>query len=167
MASPHASPVGRAGVFVAVFLCSAGFDQGTKEWALTLPAGHPQPVIRGVWDWELAHNPGVAFSRFQGIAHGPLLLSLLAIAMITVVCVIAARTRPEQRIARIGYALIAGGALGNLIDRFRHGSVTDFIRWRAGDHLWPIFNVADALLLVGVALLFFSPRLRPAPKLQT
>lgn len=162
-----ASPYRRVGAFLAVFLCSAGFDQGTKEWALTLPAGEPQPVIKGVWDWELAHNPGVAFSRLQAIPHGAWILSLLAIAMIIVVLVIAARTRPDQRLARIGYAMIAGGALGNLIDRMRHGSVTDFIRWRAGDHLWPIFNVADALLLVGGGLLFFSPRLRSAHKLQT
>lgn len=63
--------------------------------------------------------------------------------------------------------MIAGGALGNLIDRVRHGAVTDFIRWRAGDHRWPIFNVADALLLVGVVLLFFSPRPRSLHKLET
>jgi len=162
-----ASPIRRAAAFIAVFLCSAGFDQGTKEWALTLPEGQRQPVIDGVWDWELAHNPGVAFSRFDGMAHGQLILSVVAIAMIGVVLWLAAKTRPDQRMMRIGYALIAGGALGNLVDRLRHGAVTDFIRWRAGDHLWPIFNVADALLVVGVALLFFSPRLRPAHKLQT
>ena len=162
MASWH-----RAATFITVFLCSAGFDQGTKEWALTLPPGEPQPVIKGVWDWELAHNPGVAFSSFTKLPHGQLLLSLLAIAMVLVVLVIAARTRPDQRLARVAYAMIAGGALGNLIDRLRHGAVTDFIRWRAGDHLWPIFNVADALLLVGVVLLFFSPGFRSAPRLQT
>lgn len=162
-----ASPLRRAAAFIAVFLCSAGFDQGTKEWALSLPAGEPQPVITGVWDWELAHNPGVAFSRFADIPHASILLSLLAILMISFVLVIAVRTAPEQRLARVAYAMIAGGALGNLIDRLRHGSVTDFIRWRAGDHLWPIFNVADALLLVGVVLLFFSPRPRSLHRLQT
>jgi len=155
----------RAATFLVIFLCSAGFDQGTKEWALTLPAGEPQPFIQGVWDWELAHNPGIAFSSLPGV--GPVALSLIAMAMIGVVLFLAWRTRPEERLARIGYALIAGGAVGNLIDRFRHGAVTDFIRWRAGEHAWPIFNVADALLVVGVALLFFSPRPRPAPKLAT
>lgn len=156
----------RAAMFLAIFLCSAGFDQGTKEWARTLPAGEPQPVIQGVWDWELAQNPGVAFSSFSNLPHGPLILSLLAIAMLVVVLVLASRTRPHERMARIGYALIAGGALGNLIDRMRLGSVTDFIRWRAGDHAWPIFNVADALLVVGIALLIFSPNARGMPKLQ-
>ena len=157
----------RAATFLAIFLCSAGFDQGTKEWARTLPPGEPQPVIHGVWDWELAHNPGVALSSFAKLPHGQLLLSLLAIAMLAVVLVLAARTKPEERLARIGYALIAGGALGNVIDRMRLGAVTDFIRWRAGDHLWPIFNVADALLVVGIGLLFFSTWARGVPKLQT
>lgn len=162
-----ASPLRRTATFIAVFLCSAGFDQGTKEWALTLPPGEPQPLIKGVWDWELAHNPGVAFSSFDKLPHGQLILSLLAIGMIGVVLWLAARTRPDERMMRVGYALVAGGALGNLIDRLRHGAVTDFIRWRAGDHLWPIFNVADALLVVGIALLFFSPRIRSTHKLQT
>jgi signal peptidase II len=162
-----ASRLGRAATFIAIFLCSAGFDQGTKQWALTLPPGQPQPVIDGVWDWELAHNPGVAFSSLQRIPHGAVLLALLAIVMIAGVIVIAARSRPEQRVMRVGLALIAGGALGNLVDRLWHGSVIDFIRWHAGNHMWPIFNVADALLLVGVLLVFFSPKGRALPKLAT
>jgi signal peptidase II len=63
------------------------------------------------------------------------------------------RTRPEQRLQRIALAMIAGGALGNLIDRMRDGAVTDYVRWRIGDAKWPIFNVADAALLIGVVLL--------------
>jgi signal peptidase II len=54
---------------------------------------------------------------------------------------------------RTAYALIAGGALGNLIDRIAAGDVTDFVRWHWHEHMWPIFNVADAALLIGVALL--------------
>ena len=49
------------------------------------------------------------------------------------------------------FALIAGGALGNLIDRVRDGAVTDFVRWHVHEHMWPIFNVADAALLVGAS----------------
>ena len=57
---------------------------------------------------------------------------------------------------RIGLAMIAGGALGNLVDRIRDGVVTDFIRWRWYEHKWPIFNVADAALLVGVVLVLVA-----------
>jgi signal peptidase II len=61
--------------------------------------------------------------------------------------------------------LIAGGALGNLIDRVRDGAVTDFVRWRIHDHRWPIFNLADAALVAGVALILLGElRARRAPQ---
>ena len=72
-----------------------------------------------------------------------------------------ARTLPVQPAnCDVPGALIAAGALGNLIDRVRDGAVTDFIRWHVHDHMWPIFNVADAALLVGVALLLVEGALR-------
>jgi signal peptidase II len=52
--------------------------------------------------------------------------------------------------------MVAGGALGNLVDRLHDGAVTDFVRWRINDHRWPIFNVADAALLIGVAILLIE-----------
>ncbi len=160
----------RGVIFLAVFLCSAGFDQGTKQWARSLPvepascavpadliahrcAGVPQPVIHGVWDWELAMNDGAAFSSFRG---SQIVLSLIALVALVVLGVACARTRPEQHVKRVALALVAGGALGNLIDRVRDGAVTDFVRWKAGGHLWPIFNVADALLAIGVGLLLID-----------
>jgi signal peptidase II len=151
----------RAVIFVALFLCTTGFDQASKDWAHGLPPGQRVPVIEGVWDWELAMNKGVAFSSFGDLPYGQVLLSLLASAMLIGIGVVALRTRPEERWKRAGLALIAGGALGNLIDRIRDGAVTDFIRWRAGDHLWPIFNVADAALLLGVVVYMLASR---APK---
>jgi signal peptidase II len=147
----------RAVIFVAILLCTTGFDQASKDWARTLPAGQPQPVIEGYWDWELARNPGVAFSTFDDLGSaGPIVLSILAALALVAVGIAAARARPEERLRRVAYALVAGGALGNLIDRLREGAVTDFVRWRIGEHRWPIFNVADAALLVGVALLLYE-----------
>jgi signal peptidase II len=88
---------------------------------------------------------------------------VIAILAVIGIAIVAARTRPEQRWRRIALAAIAGGALGNVIDRIREGAVTDFIRWHIHDHLWPIFNVADAALLVGVVLLVLQRRPAPAP----
>jgi lipoprotein signal peptidase len=113
-------------------------------------AGVPVPVIRGYWDWELAENTGVAFSKLDGQRA---LLSLVAALAFIALVVAAARTRPEQRVRRVALAAIAGGALGNQIDRIRDGSVTDFVRWHVHGHMWPVFNVADAALLLGVGLL--------------
>jgi signal peptidase II len=153
-------------LLVGVVAC----DQGTKVWARRLPvrpagcavpedlaagrcAGVPQPVVPGYWDWELAENTGVAFSTFAARRGTQVALSLVAVLALIVIGVMAARSRPDQRLRRVALAVIAGGALGNLIDRVRDGAVTDFVRWRLHAHLWPIFNVADAALLAGVVLL--------------
>jgi signal peptidase II len=166
-------------IFVVVLVIAVALDQGSKAWARDLPVpagctvaamkahycgGIPQSVIHGFWDWELAYNDGAAFSNFRG---KQVVLSVIAFGALIAIGFMAWRTRPEQGIKRLALALIAGGALGNLIDRVRDGAVVDFVRWRAGDHLWPIFNVADVALVVGVGLLIVEgwlvKRAVPAP----
>ncbi len=146
----------RALLFVAIFFCTTGFDQASKHWAETLPEGMPQPFIDGYWDWQLAKNTGAAFSSFAGVEGGQVVLALIAAVALIAIGVMAARTRPEQRMRLAALALIGGGTLGNLIDRIRAGGVTDFIRWKVGEHSWPIFNLADAALLVGLGLLLLE-----------
>lgn len=156
----------RVAIFVAILVVTLAFDQGSKAWAKTLPVqpancstaelaahrchGVPQPVVAGFWDWELALNDGAAFSNFRG---NQVVLSLIAVGALVMLVWMARRTKPEQRLQRAAYAMIAGGALGNLLDRVRDGAVTDFVRWKVGSHAWPIFNVADVALVIGVALL--------------
>jgi signal peptidase II len=150
----------RAVLFLAIFFCTTGFDQASKQWAeTTLSPGAAQPFIKGYWDWELAKNTGVAFSTFAGVDGGQIILSLLAAVALIAIGVVAMRTRPDERLKLAGLALIGGGALGNLVDRIRAGGVTDFVRWKVGDHLWPIFNVADAALLVGIGVLLLESAL--------
>jgi signal peptidase II len=162
-------------VFSLILVAALVADQGTKVWAHTLPvrpagcavpedlialhcAGVPQPVIAGYWDWELAYNPGVAFSAFASVGRTGMqvILSLIAALALVGISVLALRTAPDERAKRVAFALIAGGALGNLVDRLHDGAVTDFVRWRIHEHRWPIFNVADAALLVGVVLLMLD-----------
>jgi signal peptidase II len=163
-------------VFVVILIATVAVDQGSKAWAHSLPvrpagcaqpaallavrcAGVPQPVVADYWDWELAYNPGIAFSTFTsftGHAGMQVILALLAALALAGITVMAMRTEPEERWKRVAFALVAGGALGNLVDRLRDGAVTDFIRWRIHEHRWPIFNVADAALLAGVALLLLD-----------
>lgn len=160
------STVRRAVIFAAFLLVALLADQGTKHWAMGLPvkpagcgveqlarhrcAGVPQSVIEGYWDWELAMNDGAAFSNFRG---NQLILSIAAFGALLLIFAMAARTAADQGMKRAALALIAAGALGNLIDRVRFGAVVDFVRWHVHEHRWPIFNVADALLLIGVGLL--------------
>ena len=180
MARPGApsAPSGarRAAVFAVIWIATLAADQLSKAWAHTLPVapsggvqpgellagrcqGVPQPVVDGYWDWELAYNPGVAFSTFASAAgHAGMRLVLAAVAVIALLGIglVALRSTADERGRRAAYALIAGGALGNLVDRVRDGAVTDFVRWRIHEHRWPIFNLADAALLVGVALLLLE-----------
>ncbi|HEY0484540.1 MAG TPA: signal peptidase II [Kofleriaceae bacterium] len=163
-------------MFAVILIATLAADQGSKAWAHTLPVhpagcaqpadllayrcvGVPQPVVDGFWDWELAYNPGAAFSSFASFAgHAgiKILLSLIAALALIGISVLALRTAADERVKRAAYALVAGGALGNLVDRLHDGAVTDFVRWRLHDHRWPIFNLADAALLVGVALLLID-----------
>ena len=153
--------IARAVIFVALLLCTTGFDQASKDWANdSLTPGVPEPVVEGYWDWELAKNPGAAFSSFAGFGGTQIVLSVLAALALIGIGIAAARTRPDEKLKLAALALVGGGALGNLIDRMRDGAVTDFVRWRVGEHMWPIFNVADAALLVGVVLLFAESALR-------
>lgn len=146
----------RAGLFFGViFLVVTGLDQGSKAWAHGLPLGTRHPVISGFWDWELGYNPGAAFSSFLG---GTWLLAAVAGVALVGIGIMAARTPPDHTWKLAGLAVVGGGALGNLIDRIKDGAVTDFIRWHVHDHWWPIFNVADAALLVGALLLLYSGR---------
>ena len=77
-------------------------------------------------------------------------------AVIAIAFAVRAATRSAARLPVIGYALVAGGALGNAIDRVRMGSVTDFVRWSLRAHVWPIFNVADVALVIGIVLVAFG-----------
>lgn len=104
--------------------------------------------LLGPVDLTLAHNEGVAFGLASG---GGALLIALTLAALVFIGVVFARhpTRPGMWVA---VGLLAGGALGNLIDRIRVGHVTDFVDVLS----WPPFNLADVAITLGVAVLALS-----------
>lgn len=140
---------------LAVALVTIGLDRVTKVWAeRNLVAGPCRPGggecidLVGSLRLHLIYNPGAAFS--QGLGLGPL-FGVVAAVMTVVLLRLAAKSTDRIRIVLFG--LIAGGAVGNLIDRvvraesgFLSGSVIDFVdlQW------WPVFNVADAAVVCGV-----------------
>ena len=98
-------------------------------------------------------NPGAVF----GIRLGSGILHLvLSVAAMGVVISMLIKTPPEERWAGTGLALVLGGAVGNIIDRLRYGVVIDFLDFGIGDSRWYVFNVADACVSVGVALLIIG-----------
>ena len=91
----------------------------------------------------------------------PLLLNAGALAVFFVVVVYAVRTAVTDRVLQVGLHLILGGAIGNLLDRFRLGYVVDFLDVYIRDHHWPAFNVADSAICIGIVLLFLDMRRKP------
>jgi signal peptidase II len=118
--------------------------------------GEAVTVIGGFWDWRLSMNSGSAFGLFSGQKSSRIFLSLVGIVAVFGMLWMLRKARPDQRILHWALALVAGGAIGNLIDRIYYGVVTDFVLWRYKTHEWPVFNVADIVLVVGVGLMFID-----------
>ena len=140
-------------MFIIAFLLSLGLDQGSKMWARgALKPIYPQAmtVIDGFWEMRYSENPGSAFSLFQGMPGARFLLLVVGVGALGVVAYYLRRA--ENDMGRVGaeLGLLAGGAIGNMVDRAMYGKVTDFIVWRYGVHQWPTFNIADAALVIGV-----------------
>ena len=96
------------------------------------------------------YNTGIAFSMFS--SFGDTALVALALAVIGFVLYLARMTGPEQALARTGFALVVGGAVGNLIDRVAYGHVIDYILFHTPLFTFAVFNLADALISIGAFL---------------
>jgi signal peptidase II len=138
-------------------------DQLTKTWAVAALSDGPISVVGDTVVLQLARNPGGAFSFVSGAGVTPL-LALIAIGVTIYLLRMVGRT--DDRLMLVALALVLGGALGNLLDRFfrspgfLRGEVIDFVSigW------WPIFNVADSALSIGIVLLLVASFRSPAPQ---
>lgn len=107
------------------------------------------PVLPGIFHITYILNPGAAFGLFE---EQQWLFILVAVLLVAGVAVLFRQLLQQPPIMRLGAALLVGGALGNLIDRIRLGKVVDFLDFR----IWPIFNVADIAICVGVGLILLA-----------
>jgi signal peptidase II len=132
-------------------------DFFTKMWAMSsLTLGYPVPVLGEFFRLTYTHNPGAAFGINVG-AHSRtffLVLSLVALVVLGFIY----RATPTRDILRlVAVALVSGGAIGNIVDRFRfEAGVVDFLDVGIGRHRWPIFNVADMAVSIGAVLLLIT-----------
>jgi signal peptidase II len=145
-------------LFGAAAVLSIVLDQWTKVLARThlkpLEAyGGHKTIIANYFDLRYSENTGVAFGMFQRLPGGKYWLTLVALAALLLVGYYLLRSSPRQTRLHLALGLVGGGAIGNLVDRIAFGRVTDFIVWHVGRHEWPAFNIADAALVVGVALM--------------
>lgn len=129
-------------------------DQALKIWAeQVLKLGASVAVIPGFFSLTRVHNTGVAFGMAQG---NNLLTGLLAVAILVLAAGLARGWDWNRRFVQLVSAMVAGGAVGNLIDRARLGYVLDFFDFHYRGWSWPAFNIADAGISVGVGLLVLS-----------
>jgi signal peptidase II len=119
-------------------------------------------IIPGLFDIVHSENRGVAFGVFNDSdSHvRTILLVALSIAAVIWVSVTLLRSRQLENVLSWAFALVLGGAAGNLFDRAISGRVTDFLLFYIGAYQWPSFNVADSAIVIGCALLLLD-QLRP------
>lgn len=142
--------------FIAIALPVVLLDQLTK-WLVqaNMPLMTGKPIIAGLFNLIHVRNTGGAFSIFA--EADPTVRRIVFIGLNVVVMGIIAyaysKTRREDTWLRTAYVFICGGALGNVIDRIRFGSVVDFLDFYVGTYHWPAFNVADMAISAGAIML--------------
>jgi signal peptidase II len=141
-------------VFWIVAAAIVAVDIITKALAVAaLTSGFPRDVVGSIVRLNLVYNPGAAF----GINFGPSsrwIFLALTVAALGILVRLYRTTRPGDIARTLAVALVAGGAVGNLVDRIRSAAgVVDFIDIGVGFHRWPTFNVADMAVTTGAFLL--------------
>ncbi len=156
-AAADSRPARRLEIWVPILVVA--IDQLTKAAVRAmLPLHESVTVLPGFIDFTHVRNSGAAFGILNGVdfPFKTILIALVATTALVGVGVYAASLAHHQFVARLGLALIIGGAAGNLIDRLVAGSVVDFIDvyWRTY-HFWAI-NVADSAISIGVAIMILD-----------
>lgn len=150
---------------VIVTVISAAADLASKGWAKAMFSGvdktkpRSMTVIANHFDFIYTLNPGGAWSFLRSLPENlrrPFFLFVSSAAIIFIISVYR-RLHPEQWAMRWGLPLALGGAVGNLVDRIRYGSVIDFIDmymvYKGQERHWPTYNVADIAIVLGVLLM--------------
>jgi signal peptidase II len=153
------TPAGLTRVVWVLVSLIVGLDQITKALVRAYVSLHDSiPIVSGVLNLTHVENTGAAFGLLNSadFPFKPVVIAVCAAAALLGIAVYASRLAPEERIARIGLAMILGGAVGNLIDRIVGGAVVDFVDVVIGGwHFWA-FNVADSAITLGVVAMFLD-----------
>lgn len=139
-------------------------DQALKLWILFVYdlAARGRVEVLPFFDLVMVWNRGISYGLFQqDTAVGRFVL--LAISIAACALVVHWLRAPQPRLQALALGLILGGAAGNAVDRLAYGAVADFVLLHAGAFEWYVFNIADAAIVVGVALLLYGA-LRPSAR---
>ncbi len=128
-------------------------DLGIKQWVMDNFMLYETLRLIPYFNLHYAHNPGAAFSFLAGEdGWQRWFFAGIAIGIAGILLAMMYRASASQKITNIAYALIIGGALGNLFDRMVHGFVVDMFDFYVGNWHFPTFNFADTAICIGAAL---------------
>lgn len=142
--------------FSLLFLFLVILDQVVKlAVASHFPLYSSTSIIGDILRLTYVKNPGAAFSLSFGNQHVMLIVTILVIVFLAFL-IYRGTIRPRNLSGKIALVMIFSGAIGNLVDRIRMGEVTDFIDMGIGVHRWPVYNLADIFVTIGMIILFIS-----------
>ncbi len=142
-------------------------DQVSKALILNnLPMHQSVKVIEGLFDITHIRNPGGAFGLMANMSAATrmfvfLFLSSLAVGLLFYLYI---KTPKTHSFLATGFAMIFGGAIGNLIDRIRFGNVVDFLDFYIDKYHWPAFNIADSAITIGIFIFVFHLLFKKMPE---
>lgn len=110
-------------------------------------------VVPGFFNITHVRNKGAAFGILSNLPEFWRSAFFIAVTIVAIAVIIALIVKTRDRLTVYAFSLIAGGAMGNVVDRIRYGEVVDFIQWYVKSYYWPSFNVADSAITLGVVLL--------------
>lgn len=130
-------------------------DHLTKIVAVkTLTGSPPVVVIPGFFDFSLVYNTGAAFGMLNDADGWQNIFFVVIGTLVSAYLIYSlAHLKRSDTQTAVSFALILGGAIGNIIDRLAQGYVVDFIHWYYQNWHWPTFNIADAAITIGAVLL--------------
>lgn len=149
--------VRHAAAFLAVAFSGAFLDLATKDWAFEHNRyGVDIPIVEGWFSFGKTLNPGVVFGMGPGAKNFWKAVAVLAVPLICGLML--ASLRKPRWLGTITLGMILAGTIGNMVDRLRVDAVRDFLKFYYVDaagkpHVWPLFNLADSYICVGVFLL--------------
>ena len=135
--------------FLIPFLGLLIADQAVKHLVrTTMVQGQSIPIIENIFHITYIENPGAAFGI---LANQRMLFLIFTAVIVGVMIYLYCSLSNKKSLTAVSLGIVVSGAIGNFIDRFMQGTVTDFLDFR----IWPIFNIADIAICVGLALICY------------
>ena len=142
--------------WLALSAAVAVLDQATKVWVMDSLAFGEHVENTNFFDLVLGFNPGAAFSFLADHSGWQRWFFVALAVVISGWLLVLLRRHQSERLLPLAFAMIIGGAVGNVIDRFLYGAVVDFLYFHIGRYGWPAFNLADSAITLGVVLMIWA-----------